>query len=52
MKDNKSRKVHEAQKINNYRELLKRVEKNFSSNIAYKYKKDPSSKEPEYIEKT
>ena len=52
MKDNKSRKVHEAQEINDYRELLKMVEEKYSKNIAYKYKKDPNAKEITYIEKT
>ncbi len=52
MKDNKSRKVHEAQEINDYRELLKMVEEKYSKNIAYKYKKDPNAKEVTYIEKT
>lgn len=49
MKKEKSRKVYQAEEINNYRELLNRVEKNFSNNIAYKFKKDANAKEPEYI---
>ncbi len=42
----------DVQKIKNYRELLKRAEKNYAKNVAYKYKKDPTKKEPEYVEKT
>ena len=52
MEDKKSRKVYEAEEINNYKELLERVENKFSNNIAYKFKKDPTSKTPEYIEIT
>ena len=52
MEDKKSRKVYEAEEINNYKELLERVENKFPNNIAYKFKKDPTSKTPEYIEIT
>ncbi len=52
MKKEKSRKVYQAEEINNYQELLKRVGEKFSTNIAYKFKKDPTSKTPEYIEIT
>ena len=52
MKNKKSRKVYKAEEINNFRELLNRVEKNFSKNIAYKFKKDATAKTPEYVEIT
>ena len=52
MKGTKPRKVHEVQKLNNFRELLEMVESKYSSNIAYQYKKDITAKEPEYIEVT
>ena len=52
MKGTKLRGVHTAQKIENYRELLEMVENKYFNNIAYKYKKDATQKEPEYIEKT
>ena len=50
MKNGKERKVYEPEKIDNYRELLERVETKFGKNIAYKYKKN--AKEKEVIEKT
>ena len=43
---------NDVEEIGSYKEMLKRVETKFSSNIAYKYKKDYTQKEPEYIEKT
>lgn len=52
MDEIKPRKVHEAQIVNDYRELLKMVKEKYSKNIAYKYKKDYTAKEPEYIEVT
>ena len=52
MKGTKQRGIYKAQEINSYRELLEMVEEKYSKNIAYKYKKDSSAKEPEYIEKT
>ena len=52
MEKEKSRKVYEAEEINNYKELLDRVGSKFSNNIAYKFKKDPTSKTPEYVEIT
>ena len=42
----------DVEEIGSYKEMLKRAETKFSSNIAYKYKKDYTQKEPEYIEKT
>ena len=50
MKNGKERKVYEPEKVNNYRELLERVETRFGEKIAYKYKKN--AKEKEVIEKT
>ena len=52
MGNRKPRKVYEAQSVNDYRELLKMVKEKYSKNIAYKYKKDYTAKEPEYIEVT
>ncbi len=52
MEDIKPRKVYEAQSISSYRELLKMVKDKYSKNIAYKYKRDYTAKEPEYIEIT
>lgn len=52
MEEFKPRKVYEAQTVNDYRELLKMVKEKYSKNIAYKYKKDYTAKEPEYIEVT
>lgn len=52
MENRKPRRVHEAQSIGNYKELLEMVKEKYSKNIAYKYKKDYTAKEPEYIEVT
>ena len=52
MKGRESRKVHQVQEIKSFRELLEKIEKEYTNNIAFKYKKDPTAKEPEYIEKT
>ena len=52
MKGREHRKVHQVQEIKNFRELLEKIEKEYANNIAFKYKKDPTAKEPAYIEKT
>lgn len=52
MKGTRSRKIYKSNPIKNFRELLERVEEKYSNNIAFKYKKDATEKEPEYIEKT
>ena len=53
MKSTKLRRVYsETEQVNNYRELLARIKKNFPNNIAFKYKKDCEKKQPEYVEKT
>lgn len=53
MKSTKLRRVYsETEQVNNYRELLARIKKNFPNNIAFKYKKDSTQKNPEYVEKT
>ena len=52
MSVNKNRKVYEARIVNNFRELVQYSTTHFKNNIAYKYKKDSTSKEVEYIEKT
>lgn len=38
--------------LESYRELVEYVLNKYPNNVAYKYKKDPTAKEPEYIEKT
>ena len=52
MSVNKNRKVYEARIVNNFRELVQYSTTHFKNNIAYKYKKDSTAKEVEYIEKT
>ena len=53
MRSTKLRRVYsETEQVNNYRELLARIKKNFPNNIAFKYKKDSTQKNPEYVEKT
>ena len=44
----KSRKVHTAQEISDYREMLKMVEEKYSNNIAYKFKKNANTPNQEY----
>ena len=38
--------------VNNYRELIENSNRMYADNVAYKYKKDYTAKEPEYVEKT
>lgn len=45
----KSRKVHNAQQISDYREMLKMVEEKYSNNIAYKFKKNANTPSQEYV---
>ena len=52
MGDNENRKVYEPRKVNNFREMVEYSTTNYKDNIAYKYKKDYTAKNPEYIEKT
>lgn len=52
MGDNENRKVYESRPVKNYRELVKYSTENYAHNVAYKYKKDYTVKEVEYIEKT
>lgn len=52
MEKNIDRKVCESEEVKDYRELVKRTVTKYPKNIAYKYKKDYTAKEPEYIEKT
>lgn len=52
MEKNIDRIVCKAEKIKDYRELIKRTVTKYPQNIAYKYKKDYTAKEPEYISKT
>ncbi len=42
----------DVEKIENYRELLEKTVEKYPNNIAYTYKKDITSKTPEYIQKT
>ncbi len=51
--ERKSRVVYkDITKVENYRELIQMVESKYAKNIAYRYKKDYTAKEPEYIQKT
>ena len=52
MGDNENRKVYQARQVKNYRELVDYSCTQYAQNIAYKYKKDHTAKEVEYIEKT
>lgn len=53
MRSTKLRRVYsETEQVKDYRELLARIKKNFPNNIAFKYKKDSTQKNPEYVEKT
>lgn len=52
MGDNENRKVYESRPVKDYRELVENTCTHYAENIAYKYKKDYTAKEPEYIEKT
>ena len=52
MGDNENRKVYEPRKVNNFREMLEYSTTKYKDNIAYRYKKDYTAKQPEYIEKT
>ena len=47
----KKEEAKELPKMNNYRELLDYVEKNYSNNIAYKYKENLEEKPVKYVEK-
>ena len=51
MGDNENRKVYEARPVKNYREMVEYSCKNYAQNVAYKYKKDYTAKNIEYIEK-
>ena len=44
-----SRKVHKAQEVNDYREMLKMVEQKYSNNIAYKFNKNANTPDEEYV---
>ena len=53
MPNKKSRIVYQNMpEVKNYRDLLARAQQNFADNIAYKFKKDYTKKDPEYISKT
>lgn len=52
MEKNTDRIVWQSDKVNDFRELLKRTVTKYPNNIAYKYKKDYTVKNPEYINKT
>ena len=48
----KERRVHDSRKVKDFRDLISYSTKQYSKNVAYKYKKDYTAKNPEYIEKT
>ena len=51
MNEKKSRKVYlGTRKVNDFKELIETTTKLFPDNIAYKFKKNVSAKDPEYIE--
>ncbi len=52
MKDNKNRKVYDPRIVNNFREIVEYSCEHYAKSIAYKYKKDYTAKEIEYVEKT
>ena len=52
MGDNENRKVYQSRPVKNYWELVEYSCSNYAKNIAYKYKKDYTAKDVEYIEKT
>ena len=39
MEERENRKVHQVQEIKSFRELLKKMEKEYGKNTAFKYKK-------------
>lgn len=43
---------YSPREVKNFRELVDYTAKTFPDHVAYKYKKDATAKEPEYIEKT
>lgn len=51
MSNNQNRKVYDSRKIKDFREMVEYSTLNFADNIAYKYKKDHTAKEIQYIEK-
>lgn len=52
MQGTKPRKVYPIKEVKDYRELLKIVEEKYANKIAYKFKKQGTLKNPEYIEIT
>ena len=52
MGDNEKREVYKGRAVKNFREMVEYSVKNFPDNVAYKYKKDYTAKNIEYIEKT
>ena len=52
MGNNTKRKVYESRKVKDFRELVEYSTTHYTDNIAYKYKKDYTAKNIEYIEKT
>ncbi len=52
MKKVKTSKVYNTDTLETLEELLERTVKKYPDNIAYKYKKDVTAKEPEYVERT
>ena len=52
MEGTKKRAVYKKEPVYSFKELLKMVDLKYSNNVAYKYKKEVTSKNPEYVEKT
>ena len=52
MGNNTKRKVYESRKVKDFRELVEYSTTHYAYNIAYKYKKDYTAKNVEYVEKT
>ena len=52
MENNTKRNVYESRKVKDFRELVEYSTTHYADNIAYKYKKDYTAKNVEYIEKT
>lgn len=52
MRGTKNRNVYEPHKVESFRDLLSTVDEKYPNNVAFKYKKDAETKEPEYVEKT
>ncbi len=52
MKNKKERKVYNSRQVKDYKDLISYSCKEYAQNVAYKYKKDYTAKNIEYIKKT